>query len=611
MSSKDDAGGATSVPFMRYSIIIEWFYTHAPNRVDVAIRQFLDEVDTDVDLAAPTEQADHLQRLFHEWFLFDFRLPDGNTPLLFAASPAGGRALGLSRRKRDDIREAADSQIVSLFWIVGVSAADHLVHLEEVHTGEWYAVRDVAASGQLDGRDYGMLSGRLVRVGGTWYLAGNPVAEFPVKPTQRMKDALRQSGGVHEVRFIDLIRERYGSRLRGGGNIGGNGGDAGGGAGAGAVDDDSTPLGTPYDDLRRMDDAEFAAFKEGLRSRYEEFRAKLPDLPDWWTVYDAIFDEDGSTTPMDVFARLFSDRHGDPRLDDRSGFRDFVSLFTDLWNVLPHRVLDGLSPNEVFEGQRGVSEYRHDPDHPRPCLDQLDMIAAPTSYGFAFDAFPPLKPYEILGIERRDLEAFARRLAAGATDSLARMRDAFLSDLPHWYFEEDVLHAMLIGRMAKMPDEALHMLDAFLPHVRNRKVCDCLRVLALRRDPAVAYRRLVGWLSSDEPYTVRFAILTLMRDFKGDDFDEDQARLVAGVTLGDDASCLDPWYDVRLAREWYFGVRLVESPDVTIPLVEHGLLPVEVRNAALRRAIKSRRIDDALRVRLRGLIVPTTAGRQG
>ncbi|KAB8293654.1 DNA alkylation repair protein [Bifidobacterium avesanii] len=593
---------------MQYSAIIEWFYQQRETVLGEATRRFFDEVDTDVDPTLPTEEADHLQRLFHEWFLFDYRLEDGRTPLEFAADADGGRALGLTRSQRDDLGEAARTQVVAVFWVVGASAATHLVTLEDAGTGERYEVYDVASSGRLDGCDDGMIACRLVHVRDHWYMAGNPVMEFPLKPTERMKQVMRENAGREmrdasegkASRFLDLIRLHYGRKP---------------GRGEDAEGDDSAQLGTSQQVFEAMDEQALADFKRNLRERYNGYRSKYPALPEWWTVWDAVHDEDGRTSPMDIFGRLFggennggenagggSGGNGLPFADEKE-CRDFVALFTDLWNVLPHRVLDGMSPNEMFAGRRRIEAYRHDHAHPRPWLDRLDMIADPTGYGFAFDAFPRVRPYEILGIERRDLEAFAKELAVGKSTDFAHMRDEFLGDLPHFYFEENALHAMLVGLVAKTPDEAICMLDAFLPHVDNRKVCECLKVPALRKDPAAAYRKLAEWIASDRVYTVRFAILTLMRDFKGGDFTLEQARLVAGVTLGDDASIIDPENDVKLAREWYFGVKLVESPETVIPLFEEHALPREIHNAALRRAIKSKRVDEALRGRLRGLIV--------
>lgn len=581
-------------PFMQYSAIIGWFYDRSPAQLHAATERFFDELRTEVDPTAPTSEADHLQMLFHEWFLFDYRLRDGRTPLEFAAGVDGGRAMGLTRKQRDDLAAAAHSQVTAVFWVVGASAATHLVTLENIETGERYDVYDVASSGRLDGCSDGMIACRLVHVRGRWYMAGNPVTEMPVKPTERMRQTLREDGGRggHPMSFMDLIRIRYGRKS-----------DASETSGTSGT---SGALGTSYETIQSMTPQALVEFKNRLRMRYLEYRTRYPELPEWIEVFDAIGEEDGRTPPMDVFRQLFGNggngKEELPFAGERE-FRDFTSLFTDLWNVLPHRALDGLSPNEAFAGQQRIAAYRHAPDHPRPWLDRLDMIADPTSYGFAFDVFPRVKPYAIMGVERKDLEDFAKDLAAGQRPELARMRDDFLADLPHFYFEENALHAMLIGRMAKDPDTAFRMLDAFLPYVNNRKICECLKVPALHRDLAATYRRIEQWIFSARAYTVRFAIITLMREFKGTDFDVAQAWLVAGVTLGNDASTSDVENDVKLAREWYFGVKLVEVPDAVIPLFEEHMLPKEIHNAALRRAMKSKRIDNALRERLRGLII--------
>ena len=50
----------------------------------------------------------------------------------------------------------------------------------------------------------------------------------------------------------------------------------------------------------------------------------------------------------------------------------------------------------------------------------------------------------------------------------------FLSTLPHYYYEENNLHAFLIEKINDF-DTAITLTDAFLPFVDNWATCDMLR----------------------------------------------------------------------------------------------------------------------------------------
>lgn len=49
-----------------------------------------------------------------------------------------------------------------------------------------------------------------------------------------------------------------------------------------------------------------------------------------------------------------------------------------------------------------------------------------------------------------------------------------LEVLPHKYYEENCLHGLLIDTLAETTDEALRLIDRFLPYVDNWATCDML-----------------------------------------------------------------------------------------------------------------------------------------
>ena len=134
-------------------------------------------------------------------------------------------------------------------------------------------------------------------------------------------------------------------------------------------------------------------------------------------------------------------------------------------------------------------------------------------------------PYErIIGVRTPDLRRYAKKVAKlpGAK--------AFLQELPHTYYEENNLHGALLNLL--YPDDIdafLAELERFLPYVDNWATCDMLSPKIFRRHLPLVYDRVKLWLQSDRPFTVRFALVTLLGFYLDDAFDSEMLQLAAAV----------------------------------------------------------------------------------
>ena len=72
---------------------------------------------------------------------------------------------------------------------------------------------------------------------------------------------------------------------------------------------------------------------------------------------------------------------------------------------------------------------------------------------------PNVDKETIIGVRVPRMRAYAKALWKQAPET-AR---AFLEALPHGYYEENCLHGLLIGVLSETADEALRLIDRFLP----------------------------------------------------------------------------------------------------------------------------------------------------
>ena len=95
----------------------------------------------------------------------------------------------------------------------------------------------------------------------------------------------------------------------------------------------------------------------------------------------------------------------------------------------------------------------------------------------------------VIGVRMPALRALAKELKG--TEPAAD----FMAQLPHKYYEENNLHAALIGHIRDF-QPCITALERFLPYVDNWATCDMMNPKALAKDKAALLERIQLWLQS-------------------------------------------------------------------------------------------------------------------
>lgn len=168
----------------------------------------------------------------------------------------------------------------------------------------------------------------------------------------------------------------------------------------------------------------------------------------------------------------------------------------------------------------------------------------------------------------------------------------FLLELPHYYYEENNLHAFLLERIGSI-NRALDEVERFLPYVDNWATCDSLNPRIFLSNKYKVLLHIRKWMTSDMPYTVRFGIGQLQRLFLDDEFSPDYLEWVAAVKSDE--------YYVNMMRAWFFATALAKQPEATWPWLEEGRLDEWTHNKTIQKAKESLRISPADKLRLSAL----------
>ena len=223
---------------------------------------------------------------------------------------------------------------------------------------------------------------------------------------------------------------------------------------------------------------------------------------------------------------------------------------------------------------------------PEAIREQLLSMQDRQYRDFTAKLVPNVDAAQILGVRFPEIKRIAKTLRREGE------AEAFLAALPHFYLEENHLHAVLLSEM-KNPEALFGALEAFLPYVDNWATCDTLRPAAFKKHLAELPGRIRQWLDSPHPYTIRFGVGILMAYYLDDAFDPAYLEWVAALQSEE--------YYVNMMIAWYFATALAKQYDAAIPYLADCRLDRWCHNKTIQKAIESFRVTDEHKAFLRTL----------
>lgn len=190
---------------------------------------------------------------------------------------------------------------------------------------------------------------------------------------------------------------------------------------------------------------------------------------------------------------------------------------------------------------------------------------------------PNIDPDTILGVKTPEMRQIAKEVFN------SKEKDAFLKDLPHKYYEENLVHFFIIS-MIKDFDECIREVETFLPYVDCWPVSDQATPRSFKKNHAKLLPYIKKWIKSKHLYTSRFGIRMLMNEFLGDEFKDEYAKLVASVKSDE--------YYLKMMVAWYFATALAKNYDETIKYIEERKLDDWVLKKTIQKAVESYRVTD-------------------
>ncbi|MCR4695044.1 MAG: DNA alkylation repair protein [Pseudobutyrivibrio sp.] len=190
---------------------------------------------------------------------------------------------------------------------------------------------------------------------------------------------------------------------------------------------------------------------------------------------------------------------------------------------------------------------------------------------------PSVEPERIIGVRIPILRHYAKILLK------ENKAEDFLKDLPHKYYDEYMLHVILVSQ-EKDFEKAIAQVEAVLPYIDNWAACDTLSPKAFKKNPMALLEYIHRWLESDGEYELRFGIKMLMDHFLDEKFDEAYLEMVAAVES-------DAFY-VKMMVAWYFATALAKQYDSALVYIKEGRLERWTSNKSIQKAVESYRVTE-------------------
>ncbi len=201
---------------------------------------------------------------------------------------------------------------------------------------------------------------------------------------------------------------------------------------------------------------------------------------------------------------------------------------------------------------------------------------------------PNLAAEVFIGVRTPALRAFTKAFQNEGEEAVA----TFLANLPHTYYEENQMHGYILEGIKDF-DTALKHLEAFLPFIDNWATCDQRAPKVFAKHTDVVFEKIKLWLTSEHPYTVRYAIGLLMNNYLGKAFSPEVLELVAAVESDE--------YYVKMMIAWFFCEALIKQYDSALPYLLEQSLEKWTHNKTIQKAVESRQFSDETKTYFRTL----------
>lgn len=205
-----------------------------------------------------------------------------------------------------------------------------------------------------------------------------------------------------------------------------------------------------------------------------------------------------------------------------------------------------------------------------------------TAYAkFQARLIPSLDMSKIIGVRIPVLRKISKKLTT-------KEAEKFLNSLPHFYLEENLLHAFLIENITDF-NVAVKYTEIFLPYIDNWVVCDYFSPKIFQKNKSKLLPYVSNFLQNDYLYCKRYALVLLMKYFTNQNcplIDE-----IAKINSNE--------YYLNTAVAWYFTTAVTKGNSVAIEYVFSDKINKNIQKLIKSKVLQSKAVSAEIKERIK------------
>lgn len=210
-------------------------------------------------------------------------------------------------------------------------------------------------------------------------------------------------------------------------------------------------------------------------------------------------------------------------------------------------------------------------------IKELYMFQDKKYLDFQSKLTPNIEKEKFIGVRVPILRKFAKEYVKD------KNIDIFLNDLPHKYYDENMLHALIISEI-KDYETCIAKVEKFLPYVDNWAVCDIMSPKVFKNNKDKLINNVLKWVKSNNTYTCRFGIEMIMTYYLDENFKSNYLEMVSKIKTDE--------YYIKMVIAWFFATALAKKWNETISYLEENKLNIWIHNKTIQKARESYRITE-------------------
>lgn len=200
-----------------------------------------------------------------------------------------------------------------------------------------------------------------------------------------------------------------------------------------------------------------------------------------------------------------------------------------------------------------------------------------------------LEEMPVIGIRTPILKEIAKQISIGNYQ-------LFIKENRHYYYEENILHGLLIGYLKIDFNQTLEKLNEFLPYNLNWAINDitCANVKQFKTNKEKGYIWILDNLHTEDPWKIRFGFVLLLNYYITEEYIDHILELSIQKYID--------YYYVNMAIAWLLSICYIKYPDKTIFVLKNNLLSPWIHNKTISKIRDSHRVSKKQKDYLKTLV---------